>query len=226
MELRHKSLLGLILVSLMPTFSIFFTYSISSSESQSQMFFLFAKIWIIAIPIYWIYKIENQSLVLGNFDRESKIESFISGIIMFVIILGMYAIFHSTLDVELIRQEIGSTGLLDLRLYIVGMIFWISINSLIEELVFRQFIGDRLLELTGKKNLTVLLSALIFTSHHTVVLSYYFSPLQNAVASLGIFLAGATWSILWLRHRSLMVCWISHAIADIAVFGLGYLILF
>ena len=226
MELRHKSLLGLILVSLMPTFSIFFTYSISSSESQSQMFFLFAKIWIIAIPIYWIYKIENQSFVLGNFDRESKTESLISGIIMFVIILGMYAIFHSTLDVELMRQEIGSTGLLDLRLYIVGMIFWISINSLIEELVFRQFIGDRLLELTGKKNLTVLLSALIFTSHHTVVLSYYFSSLQNAVASLGILLAGATWSILWLRHRSLMVCWISHAIADIAVFGLGYLILF
>ena len=56
MELRHKSLLGLILVSLMPTFSVLFTYSISSSESQSQMFFLFAKIWIIAIPIYWIYK--------------------------------------------------------------------------------------------------------------------------------------------------------------------------
>ena len=171
-------------------------------------------------------KIDNQLLVLGNFDRESKKESFISGIIMFVIILGMYAIFHFTLDVELMREEIGSTGLLDLRLYIVGMIFWISTNSLIEELVFRQFIGDRLLELTGKKNLTVFLSALIFTSHHTVILSYYFSPLQNAVASLGIFLAGATWSILWLRHRSLMVCWISHAIADIAVFGLGYLILF
>ena len=226
MELRHKSLLGLILVSLMPTVSILFTYSISDSESQSQMFFFFAKIWIIAIPLYWIYKIENQRLVLGNFERVPKIESLSSGIIMFVIILGVYAIFNSTLDVELMRQELGSTGLLDLRLYILGMIFWISINSLIEEVVFRQFIGDRLLELTGKKNLTVLLSALIFTSHHTLVLSYYFSPLQNALASLGIFLAGATWSLLWLRHRSLLVCWISHAIADIAVFGLGYLILF
>ena len=115
---------------------------------------------------------------------------------------------------------------LNLPLFITGMFYWITINSLIEEFVFRQFIGDRLLEITGREYISVLLSAAIFTCHHTVLLSLYFEPWQNAIASLGVFIAGATWSILWLRHRSLFVCWLSHAIADLAVFGIAYLILF
>ena len=95
-----------------------------------------------------------------------------------------------------------------------------------EEFVFRQFIGDRLLEITGRESITVFLSAAIFTCHHTVLLSLYFEPWQNVIASLGVFIAGVTWSIFWLRHRSLFVCWLSHAIADLAVFGIAYLILF
>jgi len=64
MELRHKSLLGLILVSFMPTISILFTYSISGSESQSQMFFLFAKIWI-RVP-YLVLILQESFLEVTN----------------------------------------------------------------------------------------------------------------------------------------------------------------
>ena len=134
--------------------------------------------------------------------------------------------FGDTIDVELMKQEIGPTGLLNFPLFFAGMVYWITINSLVEEFVFRQFIGDRLLEITGREYISVLLSAAIFTCHHTVLLSLYFEPWQNAIASLGVFIAGTTWSILWLRHRSLFVCWLSHAIADLAVFGIAYLILF
>ena len=210
----------------MPTFSILFTYSWSESELQGQIFFVFAKLWYILIPVYWIYRIDGSRIILGEIKSDGRAESLISGIIIFVVIAVIFVIFGETIDVNLMKQEIGSTGLLNLPLFIVGMFYWITINSLVEEFVFRQFVGDRLLEITGRESITVILSAAIFTCHHTVLLSLYFEPWQNVIASLGIFIAGTTWSILWLRHRSLFVCWLSHAIADLAVFGIAYLILF
>tara|TARA_Y100000768_G_scaffold223335_1_gene168537 strand:- start:426 stop:1106 length:681 start_codon:yes stop_codon:yes gene_type:complete len=226
MEKVTRAFIALFLVSVMPTFSILFTYSWSESELQGQIFFVFAKLWYILIPVYWIYRIDGSRIILGEIKSDGRAESLISGIIIFVVIAVIFLIFGETIDVNLMKQEIGPTGLLNLPLFIVGMIYWITINSLVEEFVFRQFVGDRLLEITGRESITVILSAAIFTCHHTVLLSLYFEPWQNVIASLGIFIAGATWSILWLRHRSLFVCWLSHAIADLAVFGIAYLILF
>ncbi len=226
MEKVTRAFIALFLVSVMPTISILFTYSWSESELQGQIFFVFAKLWYILIPVYWIYRIEGSRLMFGETNYNGMAESLISGIIMFVVIAVIFLLFGETIDVELMKLEIGATGLLNLPLFIVGMIYWITINSLVEELVFRQFIGDRLLEITEREYITVFFSAAIFTCHHTVLLSLYFDPWQNALASLGIFIAGVTWSVLWLRHRSLFVCWLSHAIADLAVFGIAYLILF
>ena len=210
----------------MPTISILFSFSWSGSVLQSQIFFIFTKLWIILIPIYWIYRIEDNRISLGEINSKGMFESIVSGLLIFVTVGLMFLIFGETLDVELMKQEIGATGLLNHSIFFLGVFYWITINSLVEEFVFRQFIGDRILESTGRESVTILLSAAIFTLHHTVLLSYYFEPWQNVISSLGIFIAGAIWSLLWLRFRSLYVCWISHAIADVAVFGIAYVILF
>ena len=210
----------------MPTISILFSFSWSGSVLQSQIFFIFTKLWIILIPIYWIYRIEDNRISLGEINSRGMFESIVSGLLIFVTVGLMFLIFGETIDVELMKREVGATGLLNRSIFFLGVFYWITINSLVEEFVFRQFIGDRILESTGRESVTILLSAAIFTLHHTVLLSYYFEPWQNVISSLGIFIAGAIWSLLWLRFRSLYVCWISHAIADVAVFGIAYVILF
>lgn len=210
----------------MPTVSVLFSFSWSESELQSQIFFIFAKFWIILIPIYWIYRIEESRISLGEINSKGMYKSIVSGILIFLAVGIIFLIFGDTLDVDLMKQEIGGTGLLNPHIFLLGVFYWITVNSLVEEFVFRQFIGDRILEFTGRESVTVLLSAAIFTLHHTVLLGYYFEPWQNVISSIGIFIAGAIWSLLWLRHRSLFVCWISHAIADVAVFGIAYVILF
>ena len=210
----------------MPTVSVLFSFSWSESELQSQIFFIFAKFWIILIPIYWIYRIEESRISLGEINSKGMYKSIVSGLLIFLAVGIIFLIFGDTLDVDLMKQEIGGTGLLNPHIFLLGVFYWITVNSLVEEFVFRQFIGDRILEFTGRESVTVLLSAAIFTLHHTVLLGYYFEPWQNVISSIGIFIAGAIWSLLWLRHRSLFVCWISHAIADVAVFGIAYVILF
>ena len=210
----------------MPTISIIFSFSWSGSVLQSQIFFICTKLCIILIPIYWIYRIEDNRISLGEINSRGMFESIVSGLLIFVTVGLMFLIFGETLDVELMKQKIGATGLLNRSIFFLGVFYWITINSLVEEFVFRQFIGDRIFESTGRESVTIILSAAIFTLHHTVLLSYYFEPWQNVISSLGIFIAGAIWSLLWLRFRSLYVCWISHAIADVAVFAIAYVILF
>jgi len=226
MQKGHLSIFALFVVSIMPTISILFSFSWSGSELQSQIFFIFTKLWIILIPVYWIYRIEESRISLGEINSKGMYKSIVSGLLIFLAVGIIFLIFGDTLDVDLMKQEIGATGLLKPPIFFLGIFYWITINSLVEEFVFRQFIGDRILESTGRESVTILLSAAIFTLHHTVLLSYYFEPWQNVISSLGIFIAGAIWSLLWLRFRSLYVCWISHAIADVAVFGIAYLILF
>lgn len=210
----------------MPTTSILFAYSWTDSELAGQVFFVFAKLWIIAIPFYWLYRVETVGFSLGGLAPSARNEAILSGFGMFAIVSVTYAILGDSVDIELMREEIGATGLLNPTTFFLGAFYWITLNSLIEEFVFRQFIGDRVLELTGSKVTSVAGSAIVFTLHHTVALSFYFALWQNLLATIAILGAGAIWSVLWLRHRSLAACWISHAIADVAVFGVAYLMLF
>jgi hypothetical protein len=46
------------------------------------------------------------------------------------------------------------------------------------------------------------------------------------VASTGVFIGGVIWAWLYSRYRSIWPGWISHVLADIAVFGVGWWLLF
>jgi hypothetical protein len=46
------------------------------------------------------------------------------------------------------------------------------------------------------------------------------------LGSCGVFLGGAAWSWLYLRYRSIWPGYVSHAIADAAIFIIGYRLIF
>jgi len=48
----------------------------------------------------------------------------------------------------------------------------------------------------------------------------------TVLGSVGVFLGGAIWSWLYLRYRSVWPCYLSHAIADAAIFIIGYRLIF
>ena len=107
------------------------------------------------------------------------------------------------------------------------MIYWIFINSLLEEYVFRWFITTKSSILFNNDNAGIIFSASLFTLHHTLALHYFgFLWWQTFLASIGLLSAAAIWSMLYLKYRSIWVCWISHALCDIVVFYIGYNIIF
>ena len=112
-------------------------------------------------------------------------------------------------------------------LSIAGMIYWIFFNSLLEEYVFRWFVTIKSIELLGNEARAIVFSAILFTLHHAIALHYFgFVWWQTVMACLGLLSAAAFWSWLYVRYGSVWVCWFSHAICDVAVFGIGYMIIF
>jgi membrane protease YdiL (CAAX protease family) len=94
-----------------------------------------------------------------------------------------------------------------------------------EEYVYRWFILRQCETLMGA-NAAVCTSAAIFTAHHVIAVSQYLDPVLAMLASAGVFGGGLVWSWLYLRYRSVWPCWVSHVFADIAVFGIGWWLLF
>ena len=72
----------------------------------------------------------------------------------------------------------------------------------------------------------VVASGLCFTIHHVLALRLQFDWNVTILASTGVFVGGTGWSWMYFKYRSIWPGYLSHAIVDVAVFGLGWVIIF
>ena len=227
MIIMNRPLVAIGLVAFIPTISILFTLNYNDDETTSQIFFLACKLWLLVAPAYWYLRVEGKEISRSPADKEGLVMAAITGILMSAIIVLMWLIFGDTIDTDSMLAEMETTGLTDIRIYIAGMFYWIFLNSLLEEYVFRWFVTTKGIDLLGSELAAIILSARLFTLHHAIALHYFgFVWWQTIMASFGLLSAAAIWSWLYIRHKSIWVCWLSHAICDIAVFGIGYFIIF
>ena len=200
---------------------------ISNNELISQIVFILCKIWIFIVPTYWFFKVEKREFQLNKPSKSGTNMGIITGLGLSAIILVTWNLFGDTIDNVKIFDELKNTGLTDVNLFIAATFYWIFINSLLEEYVFRWFITMRSIEFTGSVNYGILISAFLFTLHHSLALHLLgFEWWQTVMASFGLITAAAVWSWLYVRYKSIIICWISHAICDIVVFGIAYQIIF
>ena len=149
------------------------------------------------------------------------------GIAMSLLMILAWLLLGDAIDANLLRDALEPVGLLDPRVYLIATIYWILVNSILEEYVFRWFLVTKSEVLVGTGNPAIILSALIFVVHHTVALAIFGFPLwANLISSISLFVGGAVFSCLYVRYRSVWIPYIAHAICDIAVFGVGAIIIF
>tara|TARA_B110000444_G_scaffold152996_1_gene143155 strand:+ start:651 stop:1277 length:627 start_codon:yes stop_codon:yes gene_type:complete len=207
--------------------SVIFGLKIIDDEFYSQLFFLSCKLWIFVIPTVWYIYIDKNSISKNLPSKDGLRMGLLTGLVMSMIIIITWYVFESSLDIEQMKNTLQSKGLSNINLYILGMFYWIFINSLLEEYVFRWFITTKSVLIFQNDIAAIIFSALLFTLHHSIALHLFgFIWWQTILASFGLLSAAAIWSWLYIRYRSIWVCWLSHAICDIAVFGIGFIILF
>ena len=142
---------------------------------------------------------------------------------MLIVIFTAYFILgDKMLKPEELTEILDSVGLTVAWKFTLAILFWVFINSVLEEYVFRWFITSKIEQLIGGIWLPIFISAGIFTIHHTIALAFFIDPLGNFIASLGVFIGGSIFSWLYLRYRSIWIAWVAHAIADVAIFTIAW----
>ena len=226
MEERKLALVAILLVGLAPTVSIFISFG-TDGGIISQIAYLISKIWLFVIPLFWYLKVDGGSLSISKPKHGGYTMAIGLGLSMSALIFGAWFVLGGLIDGNSLKDAVEPVGLLDVRLYIGGVIYWTVLNSLLEEYVFRWFLVVKSEALVGTGTPAILLSAFIFVIHHTFALLFFGFPWwANLLASVSIFIGGAIFSWLYMRYRSVWMPYIAHAICDIAVFGIGAIIIF
>ncbi len=220
-----SAVLALLLLAPVPTIGVAAAMH-AAPGTVGQTVFLAAKIWLVAFPAFW-YLVVERGTPSWSPPRQGGLRfGAAMGLVMGVLILAAYwSGLSSQIDPMLLRRTAGEMELTRPWVYIAGAGYWIFINSLIEEYVYRWFILRQLRALMNDAA-AVLASALAFTIHHTVAMADYLGPLHNGLGTVAVFSAGACWSWLYLRYRSIWPPWVAHVIADVAIFLIGWHLLF
>lgn len=220
----RRPLLALLVLAPVPTIGVT-AAMILWPGPLGQGVFLAAKVWLVALPVMWHLLVDRNRPSASPSDARSLLLGLGVGVAMAAVILIAYALIGTrAVDPAELRREIADMGLAAPTAYLGAALAWSLANSLMEEVVYRWFLFTRAAALMPTR-LAVWLSAALFTVHHVVALSTYLSPGLTALASLGVFVAGAAWSELYRRTGSIWPAWLAHVLADLAIFACGWMLL-
>lgn len=224
--IKKSALLSLLLLVPAPSLGILAAMIIAPNQTWGQLVFAASKCWILLLPLFWLIVVDKEKPGWsppkhGGFGPAAGLGIFIS-----LFIFAMYLTLGKILiEPEVVRDMAVRVGLANPVRYLVGAAYWVLVNAILEEYVWRWFVVRQCRQfMPGWAAIAV--SAMCFTLHHIIAMQVYLGWLVVAAAGLGIFIGGALWSWCYLRYQSIWPGYVSHAIVDIAVFAVGYHLIF
>ena len=217
---RKSAIIALSIMVPIPTISVIFSMNLTQGILGNIIWFL-SKLMLVAIPLIWCMKVDKYRPDFGIKNLHGLKMGVYTGIGMsLVVYLAWLILGRSYLDYSEIKGVFLSTGLTNPGVYFGLAAYWIFLNSILEEFVFRWFIFEQAEKILSS-NSAIFISAIAFTLHHTVAMSFMFPLWINLLASIGIFLGGCIWSWLYLNHRNIWSPYVSHMLVDVTLFAIG-----
>ena len=233
MKSRHRGspLLALLLLVPAPSIGVYLAMVCEPTQGTflGKAAYALAKVWLVAFPVYWLLFVQRGNLSLSPARRGGFGVAITLGIAISALILGTEALFGAKLvDPQIIRDQAAKNDLDSVPMFIALALYLALVNSLIEEFVWRWFVFRRCEKLLGRTSaaLAVIVSALLFTVHHTIALKVQLDWPVTYLCSFGIFTGGAAWSWLYLKYRSIWPGYVSHLIVDVAILYLAWRYIF
>ena len=222
---KRNALLALLLLVPAPSLGVWLAVYGMPGTFIAKAFFMVCKVWLLALPLVWHLLVDKQKLTIPRPTGKGMGAAVATGSAIFLAIGAGYFLFGHWIDATLVSEKAVEVGLSTPALYILGAVYWCTINSLLEEYVWRWFVFTRCEALMPKWP-AVVASGLFFTLHHVIALTVYFDWRITLLASLGVFIGGATWSWIYLTYRNIYAGYISHVFADVVIFWIGYRLIF
>jgi membrane protease YdiL (CAAX protease family) len=186
------------------------------------------KVLMIVVPLacwrYWKRDRRQVAEIVG-LKRTRCLAGAALGLAMGGAILGLSRLVDvgTLIDASMIRAKMDKLGIIEH--YWTMAVFISLMNSLFEEYYWRGFLVGELQRVTRSATLVCAAGGVFFGIHHVFALIWIGQPLLITAAVLGTVIAGFAWTFMRTRGISIVDCWVSHIIADMAVFFVGYEIL-
>ncbi|AQQ70402.1 CAAX amino terminal protease self- immunity [Limihaloglobus sulfuriphilus] len=228
MQINKKKLSGAALAMILPAPSIgvITAMILMPGTVVGRVVFFFCKIWLLALPVLWQLVVDRKSLSISKPRQGGFALAFVTGAVMGLAVIAAYLFLGRFLiEPQTLKDMAAQNGLDRPAIYIAGALYWITINSVLEEYVWRWFVFKKCSDIFSTKT-AIAASAAGFTLHHIFAMQIYFNWFVTLAAAAGIFIGGGVWSWLYLRYKSVWPGYVSHAIVDLAVFGVGWHLIF
>ena len=191
-----------------------------------QAIYFVSKVYLVVFPAFWWLVIERQRISWSPAKRGGFVIASALGILISIVVGLTYVVLGDRIiDATVVQNAATQNGLGTLPNFIGLSLYLITVNSLLEEYVWRWFVF-RQCETLLNSTLAILASALFFTIHHVIALNSQMGLAPTVLGSIGVFIGGAVWSWCYLRFRSVWPGYVSHAIVDVAVLAVGYHLIF
>jgi membrane protease YdiL (CAAX protease family) len=223
-----RALLALLLLVPAPTIGVLcaMIWEPTRGTPIGQAIYAAAKVWILLLPIVWRVWVEPKPLSLSPARHGGLWTGVALGVAIALTIVGGYwFIGRHVIDAETLLNAARQNGLDQPTKYILLALYLMLINSLQEEYVWRWFVYRQVETLTSGVP-AIIISVLLFTIHHVFALKAQMGWTPTLLASAGIFIGGCVWSGLYRRYRSIWPGYLSHVLADAAVLGVGWVLIF
>ena len=222
---RIPAIVALLLLAPVPTIGVVAALHAAPGPA-GQAVFAAAKLWLLLFPAAWFLVVERGRPGWSRPERGGVGAGAALGAAMAAaIVLAYWGVLRDLVDPRPLRQAALDMGIGSPAAYLAGAAAWTVVNSLVEEYVWRWFVLRQLRALLPAAP-AILASAALFTAHHVVAMAAYLEPAHVVLGSAAVLAAGACWSFLYLRYDSIWPGWISHVVADAAVFLVGWQLLF
>ena len=228
---------------------VYFVWLHDSRSQWQQVAFGIGKFLQFFLPVIFVLWFRREKLNRGRLARppadatniyegqqpsvpknwNGTLLGIVFGLAVVIAIFAIFFIFlpHPTRSqlTGAVRDRILSLGIDNLWKYVGLSVFYAAVHSFLEEYYWRWYVFDELRSFFSE-TVSNLFSSLGFMAHHVIVLACFLgwqSPLTY-LFSLGVASGGIAWAWLYGRDGHLRNAWLSHAIVDAGIFGLGFVL--
>ncbi|VGO17134.1 hypothetical protein PDESU_05729 [Pontiella desulfatans] len=224
--MRRRAVISLLLLVPAPSVGVLFGMMLYPDAAIGRAVFMFSKVWLLLFPAVWFLGVDRHLPAKGKTDPGGYKMGLGSGLFISVFVAGSACLLGTQwIDGDFFKEMMKEVGLDHKPLYLGAAAYWILINSVLEEYVWRWFVVRQFEKVLSRMG-GIVASAICFTIHHYLAMQLYFSSTVAAICSFFIFIGGVWWSWMFVRYKTIWPGWLSHALVDIAVFGTGYWLIF
>jgi membrane protease YdiL (CAAX protease family) len=164
--------------------------------------------------------IQYKQFQFPTTDYKTLVKSLSLGLFVYVVILGGFVIVQTIVSLEMIRDSLLNQVNVNRENFIFVALYISFINSWIEEFFFRGF-GYFKMKLFLGKNLSMILSSLLFAIYHISIVKDWAHPLIVTLSILGLFFIGIFFILLNERNQNILSSWMVHMFANLAINTIG-----